>query len=91
MFNWIKRIFSGIFRTFKTAAKLIINYGKEVIVNAPAVTIMVTSAIGLSTIAMNMNAHVAITAAYLNPIMTVYFLSTMTVVMMATLAGKINA
>lgn len=86
--NMIKKIFNGIINSFKVAYKLVMNKIKEVIINAPAVSIMVTSAIGISTIATGMNAHNLITVSWLNPTLTIYFLSATLVVMLAEIAGR---
>lgn len=88
MFRWIKKFFGDIFKIFRTASKIIIDYGKEVIVNAPAVAIMTFGAIGISNLATSMNAHMFITASWLNPTMTIYFLSGFVILTLATIAGK---
>ena len=69
---------------------MLVEYGKEVVVNSPAVTIMATSAMGITGIATQMGAEsLFVPVSFLNPTLTVYFLSVSCVLLLSTMAGKI--
>ena len=89
MWSWIKTIFGGIGRIIKSAFRMITDYGKEVVINAPAVVIMTTSAMGITQLLTQHNVHAAITASWLNPQLTVFFISVSIVLLLSTISGKI--
>lgn len=90
MFKLIKSLVRGVASTIKKAFLMVLDYGKEVLINSPAVAIMATSAMGITGIATRLGAEsMFVPISYLNPTLTVYFLSVTTVLILATMAGKI--
>ena len=90
MWNWLKSAIGFIGRVIKSTIEITVEYVKEVVVNAPAVAIMVTSAMGITGIATNMGAEsLFVSIAFLNETLVVYFLSVSIVLILATMAGKI--
>jgi len=87
--KWIKRMFEGIYNSFRIAGKMIIDYVKNAINHAPAVSIMVTSAMGISALMVSTGFPSLITVSWINPTVFTYFIASMIVVGLATLAGNV--
>ena len=90
LYNKTISILNFVKDTIIKTIKVVATYGKEVIINAPAVTIMTFSAFGIANVMHNMNlSALFVSIPFINEIAIISVLSVTIVMMLSTLAGKI--